>query len=128
MSAHNLVNQTCGFPAATVANAARQDPEKLQRQILHRILALQYTLLDRVEHSIRTEIAGADSSNRSPLTGVRACQKSTPCSSTAATTAPTSRRSGRRAGPAAAATAAIMAPYRTISRQLMRLPFGSGAG
>jgi len=45
---------------ATTLNAARRDSVKLQRDILHRILCMQSTLLDRVETKITDEIAAFD--------------------------------------------------------------------
>lgn len=44
----------------TTINAARRDPDKLQRDILLQILSVQYTLLDRVETGIFDMIADAD--------------------------------------------------------------------
>lgn len=44
----------------TMRNAGKRDPVKLQRDILHRILAVQYMLLDRVETGIHEKIADYD--------------------------------------------------------------------
>ena len=44
----------------TTLNAARRDPDRLQSDILHQVLSMQYTLLDRVETGILDMIADFD--------------------------------------------------------------------
>lgn len=45
---------------ATALNAVKRDPKQLQQDILGRILALQFTLLNRTENSIQKDIKDSD--------------------------------------------------------------------